>query len=680
MDIFLRFEVWNVLTNKLEPMSNMRVDLMDSNRVVSDTLMETGTTDSSGSLRFSLTEADLKQKSGEDKPDLYFKARPREMSFGGTTLPAEWSTKPWKDKNGKPGYFPNTAFVAGSSLAGSSAADPLVYRIGLDYHARFLYADPKDSSSRRAPKGLRVGFRATSNKNKIVWQRTDAEGEVHGVTFDADAGADMDFVVEFNIMDPAINLPESTADTDGPNNVWVTICNDKDSHYFPDNKSTSIGTQAAPELISCSTSGRNVAMFFLTMLYEHATFFYYITDGAWTGISDLNISKHGFGSGAYSWPVGSVNLTEDWWGDRATLIHELSHQVMWKEVGISSLNIVGMIAEPQGLCMEHYENMVASWTHAVIEGWAEIFEGIFEPSSMTLTGSSMVRDGKRSVPLGPTPVNQGLKVEGAFAQAMIGIFHNYVVGSASPTPSVPRSVNGDVTQTAPWIKDPGVKARFKSAIWEPLHAVRSGEPWTTDFVNQLQVSNPAAWPDMLIKLNEYNIATDAPKIDSISPASGPATGGQAITITGNFFHPGQTTVTIGAKPATAVVSTPRQISCQSPDGGPAKVDVVVTTSTGSATLDKGYEFLSVVPTISSVDPASGPQAGGQHIRIFGTNFDPAGTSVTIGEVPAALLSAPGDDPTTVINCVTPGGTRGLANIVVTTGAGSAALLQGYEYL
>ena len=53
------------------------------------------------------------------------------------------------------------------------------------------------------------------------------------------------------------------------------------------------------------------------------------------------------------------------------MIHELSHQVMWKEVGISSLNIVGQIIDPQGLCMEHYENMVSNSTHAIIEGWAE---------------------------------------------------------------------------------------------------------------------------------------------------------------------------------------------------------------------------------------------------------------------------------------------------------------------
>ena len=166
-----------------------------------------------------------------------------------------------------------------------------------------------------------------------------------------------------------------------------------------------------------------------------------------------------------------------------------------------------------------------------------VLEGIFEPSSLTFTATSNVRVGDRWVPLGPTPANQGMKVEGAFAQAIISIFQSYVVGSASASANVPRSVNGDVTETAPWIRDPGVKQRFKSAIWGPLHAVRSSEPSTADFVAKMQDLNPDAWPDMVTKLNAFNMAMDAPQINSISPASGPEAGGQSITISGVFLPP-----------------------------------------------------------------------------------------------------------------------------------------------
>ena len=42
----------------------------------------------------------------------------------------------------------------------------------------------------------------------------------------------------------------------------------------------------------------------------------------------------------------------------------------------------------------------------------------------------------------------------------------------------------------------------------------------------MQDLNPDAWADMVTKLNAFNMAMDAPQIDSISPASGPAAGGQ----------------------------------------------------------------------------------------------------------------------------------------------------------
>jgi len=607
MDIFVRFEIWNVQEKKFEPVASLAVDLMDSNRVVTDTLMETEITDANGCVHFSLTKADLQQKSGEDKPDLYFNARPKGKTCGGVSLPDEWSTKKWNDKNGKPGYFPNTAFVAGGSLGGVTATDPLVYRIGLDYHARFLFKGPKESRSYRAPKGLLVGLHAANDSGQVEWHRTDAHGDLHGLTFDTEGGADVFFQVKFNIKDPDINLPESTATSDELAGAWFTNWSDADQKYCPGNSRTSIGTQASPELFPCSINGRNVALFFLTMLYEHTTFFFHLTDGAWTGVPDLEVDKHGFGDSAYAWPVGEVHITEDWWGDRGTLIHELSHQVMWKEVGISSLDIVGQIIDPQGLCMKHYEDMISNWTHAVIEGWAEIFEGIFEPSSLSLTGSSTVRDGNRRVPLGPNPLNQGLSVEGAFAQGVIGVFKSFVVGSASPTPSVPRSENGDVSQTAPWIKDPGVKQRFQSAIWGPLHALKADQPLTADFISRMRDLNPGAWPNMVVKLNEFNIAMFPPQIDSISPANGPADGGQSVTIRGSLFHPGQTQVTIGGRAATGMASVlgdqdaygnnETTITCRTPPGSPGKADVVVTTSAGSATLEKGYEYQVAASTL-----------------------------------------------------------------------------------
>jgi hypothetical protein len=56
-------------------------------------------------------------------------------------------------------------------------------------------------------------------------------------------------------------------------------------------------------------------------------------------------------------------------------------------------------------------------------------------------------------------------------------------------------------------------------------------------------------------------------VTSLGPRSGPATGGTLVTLTGSGFVPGQTTVTFGGSPATAVVCpAPTTCIATSPPG------------------------------------------------------------------------------------------------------------------
>src|SRR5438128_3899256 len=65
------------------------------------------------------------------------------------------------------------------------------------------------------------------------------------------------------------------------------------------------------------------------------------------------------------------------------------------------------------------------------------------------------------------------------------------------------------------------------------------------------------------------------------------------------------------------------------------VDVVVTTSGGTATSTGGYTYLAA-PTSTSISPASAPVAGGQSsVVITGTNLSGA-TSVTFGGTAATI--------------------------------------------
>jgi hypothetical protein len=84
---------------------------------------------------------------------------------------------------------------------------------------------------------------------------------------------------------------------------------------------------------------------------------------------------------------------------------------------------------------------------------------------------------------------------------------------------------------------------------------------------------------------------DAPDVISLSPATGPKTGGQQVTIVGANFVSGMS-VKFGDEPATVViVASSTQLSVQTPhNSNDGAVDVTVETAGGSATLAQGYVY------------------------------------------------------------------------------------------
>ena len=72
------------------------------------------------------------------------------------------------------------------------------------------------------------------------------------------------------------------------------------------------------------------------------------------------------------------------------------------------------------------------------------------------------------------------------------------------------------------------------------------------------------------------------------------------------------------------------------------------------------------PTVTSVSPSSGATAGGTAITITGTDFTGA-TGVTIGGAAATSVTVVN---ATTITCVTPAGTAGAKDVIVTTASGS----------
>ncbi len=123
-----------------------------------------------------------------------------------------------------------------------------------------------------------------------------------------------------------------------------------------------------------------------------------------------------------------------------------------------------------------------------------------------------------------------------------------------------------------------------------------------------------------------------PSISSIDPATGSIAGGTAITISGHDFIAGSQ-VTIDGLPLSSVVVDPeRTITGVTPALPAGPHDVVVTHPYGQATLPGGF-ITGTSPTVTSIDPASGPRTGGTIVTVRGSGFGSgAALEVTIGTV------------------------------------------------
>ncbi|WP_188054202.1 Ig-like domain-containing protein [Sphingosinithalassobacter sp. CS137] len=173
----------------------------------------------------------------------------------------------------------------------------------------------------------------------------------------------------------------------------------------------------------------------------------------------------------------------------------------------------------------------------------------------------------------------------------------------------------------------------------------------------------------------------APTATSISPTSGPASGGTIATITGTGFVAGATSVTIGGTtlPAGSVtVAGATSLSFTTPAQSAGNVAVTVTTGGGtSGAVPGGFTYIPA-PTVTGLSPAFGSTAGGNTVTITGTDLSGA-TGVQFGGTAASgvtVVSA------TQITATVPGpASAGTVNVTVTTPGGTSGTgaASQYEY-
>jgi hypothetical protein len=172
----------------------------------------------------------------------------------------------------------------------------------------------------------------------------------------------------------------------------------------------------------------------------------------------------------------------------------------------------------------------------------------------------------------------------------------------------------------------------------------------------------------------------APTVAAVSPNSGPAAGGTAVTINGTNFVSGATVTFGGAIASNVNVTSSTSLTAVTPAHSAGAVNVVVVNPDGqSGTLTGGFTYTGSSgspPTVTGVSPNAGPTGGGTAVMISGTNFA-SGATLNFGGVAASNVNVVNS---TTISAVTPAHAAGAVDVTVTNMDGlSGTLASGYSY-
>ena len=166
-----------------------------------------------------------------------------------------------------------------------------------------------------------------------------------------------------------------------------------------------------------------------------------------------------------------------------------------------------------------------------------------------------------------------------------------------------------------------------------------------------------------------------PTVSSVSPVFGSSAGATPVTISGSGFVKSATTVEIGGAAASSVeVRSATELTAVTPAHAVGPVEVVVSDANGSSTGGPTYTYVPP-PTVTSVNPVSGPITGATPVTIKGSGFAD-GAKVEIGGAasPVEVRSA------TELTTVTPAHAVGRVEVVVSDANGISTGGAGYTYL
>ncbi|MGW9076676.1 IPT/TIG domain-containing protein [Streptomyces kronopolitis] len=162
-----------------------------------------------------------------------------------------------------------------------------------------------------------------------------------------------------------------------------------------------------------------------------------------------------------------------------------------------------------------------------------------------------------------------------------------------------------------------------------------------------------------------------PRVTGLFPASGPVTGGTAVTLTGTALATART-VGFGGTAVTPVVLSDSVLTVTAPPGPAGGVPVTVTTIGGIA--DGGTYTYVGPPVLNALVPAAGSRAGGTVVALVGSGLAQT-TGVLFGTTPAAFTAV----SDSLLQAVAPAHAPGAVPVTVTSAGGSATAPQPYTY-
>lgn len=199
----------------------------------------------------------------------------------------------------------------------------------------------------------------------------------------------------------------------------------------------------------------------------------------------------------------------------------------------------------------------------------------------------------------------------------------------------------------------------------PAHAPGATEVFVTTTAGNTNVDSAS---------NNFTFTSSGPTITGLNPTGGALAGGNPVTITGTGFGtPGAplvTAVSFGGTPALFTVVNDTTLNVTAPPRATAGT-VNVTVSVGAVnspdSAADNYTY-GVIPTVTSVNPASGHISGNTVVVITGTGFLGA-TGVTFGGTAGTLFTVNSD---TQITVTSPAKAAGTVDVIVIGAAGSSA--------